>query len=377
MSGYVVTGEREGLAMVLLRGKENDPILALWQYGLGRAVAYTSDATPRWNPAWIGWPGFKAFWEQHVRWAMRPTGSANLKVTTDKVGEKTKVRVDALDASGERMNFAKFKGRVAMPDGTGQELDLQQVGPGVYEGSFDSKVAGSYVVSMRYAAPKSDGSGVTEGSVQAAVTKPFADEFRALTDNTPLLQQIAAMTGGKVLEGDAAKDLVWRPEGIKFPVATTPIWLVFALVGIGMFLMDVGVRRVRIDIPGIARSMKKAVKGSREKAGQQMDALRVARETAQRVISERGKAPPAEARDHEPVLSQTVAAPAAATAKVKFEAPGGRVGKKQAGPVALGGEAEARPGAGKAVAEKPEASKEEGMSRLMKAKKRAQDDMKD
>ena len=54
VSGYVVAADREGLAMVTVRGKENDPIMAMWQYGLGRTVAYTSDATTRWNPAWVG-----------------------------------------------------------------------------------------------------------------------------------------------------------------------------------------------------------------------------------------------------------------------------------------------------------------------------------
>lgn len=379
LSGYVVTADREGLAMVTLRGKENDPIMAMWQFGLGRTVAYTSDATTRWNPAWVGWAGYKAFWEQHVRWAMRPTGSANMRVTTEKQGDSTKVIVDALDPAGDRLNFAKFKVRVATPDGKGAEVDVHQVGPGRYEGVFDSKQAGSYVVSMRYAAPSADGKGVMEGSVQAAVTKPFADEFRALKDNSPLLQQVASMTGGKVLEGIADKDKVWRPEGVKFPVATTPIWLVFAMTGIGVFLVDVGVRRVRIDIPGMARALQKGMKGGKLKAGQQMDALRVAREAAQRAIAERGKAPAGGGGDQQApvVTSQTVAPPTAATAKVKFEAPAGRVGKKQTGPIALGGEAEKKADAGKKEEPKKEVGKDEGMSRLMKAKKRAQDDMKD
>jgi uncharacterized membrane protein len=381
LNGYVVAAEREGMALVTLRGKENDPIMALWQYGLGRSVAYTSDATTRWNAAWVGWPGYKAFWEQHVRWAMRPTGSANMRVTTEKDGDQTRIIVDALDPSGERLNFAKFKARVATPDGKGAEVELSQMGPGRYEGRFDSKLAGSYVVSMRYAAPKADGTGVMEGSVQAAVTKPFADEFRALTDNTPLLQQVAAMTGGKVLTGDPSKDEVWRAEGIKFPVATTPIWLVVALTGIGVFLMDVGVRRVRIDIPGIARAMQKAVKGGKLKAGQQMESLRAAREVAQRAIAERGKAPAGGEGGKDAgapvVTASSVAPPSAATAKVKFEAPTGKVAKKQVGPIALGGEPEAKPDVAKAAAAKAQVSKEEGMSRLMKAKKRAQDDMKD
>lgn len=373
LSGYVVAAEREsGLALVLLRGKENDPILAIWQHGLGRVVTYTSDATTRWNPAWVGWPGFKAFWEQHVRWAMRPSGSGTMRVSTEKIGDKTRVRVDALDAAGERLNFAKFKGRVAGPDGAGQDVELVQVGPGVYEGMIESKAAGTYVVSMRYAAPRPDGEGVVEGTVQAAVTKPFADEFRALTDNAPLLQQVAAMTGGKVLTGVPEDDQVWRREGVTLPVATKAIWLVFALLGIGMFLVDVGVRRVRIDIPGMARAMKRALQGGKEKAGQQMDALRAAREAAQRAMTERAKAP--EAREAEPLVSQKLQGPSAASAKVKFEAPKGRAGTSS-GPVALGGEAEKK--VEKKAAPKVEENKEEGMSRLMKAKKRAQEDMKD
>jgi uncharacterized membrane protein len=364
LSGYVVAGEREGLALVTLRGKENDPIAAQWQYGLGRVVAFTSDGASRWCPAWVGWPGYKAFWEQHVRWAMRPTGSANLRVTTEKVGDQTRVIVDALDAAGERLNFAKFAGRVAMPDGTGQAVELNQVGPGRYEGRVDTKQSGSYVLSLKYAAPKSDGSGIMEGSVQAAVTKPFADEFRALTDNMPLLQQVASMTGGHVLSGDPAADEPWRREGLKMPVATTPLWLGFAVAGIGMFLLDVGVRRVRVDVRAMAGLVAKGMRARKERAGQQMDALRQARETARAAISQRGAAEKAE--------PPPTAVPSAAVAKTKFEASPAQVRKREAGPVALGGEAEAAP---VIIKKKAEVSKEEGLSRLMQAKKRAQDEM--
>ena len=67
ISGYIVSAEREGLSVVTLRGKENDPILAHWQYGLGKSVAFTSDASVKWSTAWPGWAKYKAFWEQHVR----------------------------------------------------------------------------------------------------------------------------------------------------------------------------------------------------------------------------------------------------------------------------------------------------------------------
>jgi uncharacterized membrane protein len=365
LSGYVVTGEREGLAITTLKGKENDPISAQWQYGLGRVVAFTSDASPRWCPAWVGWPGYKAFWEQHLRWAMRPTGSANLRVTTEKVGDQTRVIVDALDPSGERLNFAKFAGRIATPDGKGQAVELQQVGPGRYEGRFDSRVSGSYVVSLRYAAPRSDGNGITEGSVQAAVTRPFADEFRALTDNLPLLQQVASMTGGRVLTGDPKGDDLWRRDGLKMPVAMVPIWLTFAIGGVGLFLVDVGVRRVRVDVRALRAALARGLKARKERAGQQMDALRQARESARAAMAQRARE--AEAGP----AGQT----AAAVAKTKFEASADRVGRREGGPVALGGESKAGGPAVIVKKAKPEPAKEEGLDRLMQAKKRAREEM--
>ena len=38
-------------AQVVFRANHTDPLLAAWQYGLGRAVAFTSDATGRWAKA--------------------------------------------------------------------------------------------------------------------------------------------------------------------------------------------------------------------------------------------------------------------------------------------------------------------------------------
>ena len=57
------------LLYVLARDKK-DPVLAAWQYGLGRVVAFT--ASPEHDAeAWVGWEGFGKFWSQLVHWAVR------------------------------------------------------------------------------------------------------------------------------------------------------------------------------------------------------------------------------------------------------------------------------------------------------------------
>lgn len=370
ITGYVVTAEREGLAQVTIKAVQQpegggepveDPIAAQWQYGLGRVVVFTSDATTRWAADWVPWQGYQQFWEQHTRWAMRPAGSANVRVVTEQRGEDTVVIVEALDDTGERLNFAGFEARVSMPDGTGAAVPIRQAGPGRYEGVVPTTEPGAYVISMQYTAPGRDGGPPLRGAVQAAVTRPFADEFRELETNTALLRQVAGITGGEVLARDPAIDEPWRREGLTMPVATRAVWLAVAIVALGLFVADVGIRRVRIDPAGIARAAAGLFGRSAEKnAGEQLDSLRAVRAKARARMG-------------------AEAAEIGEAAAKKFEAIGADA--EQAPAIALSGEPEAPKIEGLSKPEpkpvKPEQEEAGGMSRLMKAKKRAMDEFKD
>ena len=276
VQGYVVAAEREGLSLVTLRGKENDPISAQWQHGLGRVVTFTADAGTKWAPAWVAWPGFRQFWEQHVRWAMRPNENAVMRVTTENRGDRTVVVVDAMDSEGERLDFVRFDARIANPDGSGEILELRQTGPGRYEGAFDSGGSGSYVISARYRAAGADGA-VLEGSLRAAVTRSYADEFRFLGSNRPLLRQVAAFSGGRMLDSDPAAAALWSRDGMVMPVALRPLSMLFLLLGIAAFLVDVAARRVRIEPRAAAIWTRRALRLERHVSTDATDALRSVR----------------------------------------------------------------------------------------------------
>lgn len=361
ISGYVVAADRGGLSMVTLRGMEDDPIAAQWQYGLGRVYAFTSDASTRWAAAWVSWTQFKAFWEQQVRWAMRPSGDANMRVTTRQDGDDTILEIEALDAEGNRINFANFRARVARPDGRGEDVAIRQIGPGLFQGSIRTDVAGSYVLSMAYKAPGADAGHPIEGTIQAAVIRPFADEFRRLTDNLPLLRDVASLTGGRVLSWDPAADDLWRRDGLQMPVATRAIWLWLATIAVGVFVLDVGVRRVRIDLKAAATAIVRSVRRETPiRAGQQMDALHAARESARRrmVTESSTKARDRAARKFDPGELSADVEP------IAFSDPQ----RRQSSQAGLAGE---NPKA------KPDESAEEGMSRLLKAKRRAQEEFRE
>ncbi|WPD18640.1 VWA domain-containing protein [Thermaerobacter composti] len=71
LGGYVATSPKEQ-ADVLLVSDEDDPVLAAWRYGAGRAIAWTSDAGGRWAARWIGQEdgAFPRLWANAADWLL-------------------------------------------------------------------------------------------------------------------------------------------------------------------------------------------------------------------------------------------------------------------------------------------------------------------
>lgn len=371
VTGYVVTADRGGLAMVTARVRTDpdvaDPLTAQWQHGLGRVVAFTSDATARWSDAWLDWASFQTFWEQHVRWAMRASGSANVSIATRNDGDTTRVIVTALDERGEPVNFGSMRARVARE--AGAEIDaapvtFTQTRPGQYEGTFDSGDPGNYLLTLNYAHSTGgvDDEGqpaVEAGFASAAVVRPFADEFRVRETNSGLLERIAQETGGRVLTGDPTADDLFVRDGLERPVALSAIWLPVTLTAIGLFLADVGVRRVRLSPAGVAAWARRALsERQRASAGEGAGALRSARERARGRFSENGS-------------KGAKAAEGRATARTKFEATAEQLQRAPSAPTDAVRPAPVRRERKRSDADGAGEAEEAGMSRLLAAKRRA------
>ncbi|HYC99629.1 MAG TPA: hypothetical protein VEB22_00250, partial [Phycisphaerales bacterium] len=311
-----------------------------------------------------------------VKWAMRPASDQNIRVVTVDEGEKTRVIVEAVDEKGDRMNFLNWNARAVSPDGVATSFDLVQTGPGRYESTVDTSKAGSHTISMGYQGA-GEGPDAIRGAVQAAVTRPFADEYRSLHDNAALLEQVAKRTGGRVLTFTPdAKDL-WDREAMTMPVSLRPIWMGALILMLGVWLVDVAVRRVRIDIPLIARTVAGLFGKAKEQAGDQIDALKLAREKARERMAKQseaggrvGQSIGLDGSEKGEASSAKFEASAEELAYLRktnrsmdeFTGPGA--------PIESRGPAESGPSV-----EQAKADAEAGLSRLMRAKKRAQDDI--
>ncbi|MCA9279741.1 MAG: hypothetical protein H6815_09160 [Phycisphaeraceae bacterium] len=380
LTGYVVTADRDdGRAVVTMRGQENDPIAAHWPVGLGRVSVFASDGAARWTTPWTGWGGFASFWENHIRWMMKPAGSANLRTFLTNEGDQTHAVIEIATREGERINLATIEARVTDGLGESRIVEFQQIAPGKYEAFFESGDPGTYVMGARFEAPNPDGSGnIVKGVVQASVNRPFADEFRALQDNTPLLQRIADLTSGRVLDvsmtdAEIQQSSLWDREGIVFPLSKDPIWLQLALAAIAMFLLDVAIRRVRIDIPRMFAAVTAGFRKTTQTAGASMQSLQAAREKARAQMG--GKSGSDDARP----LTGAGAAPISndATKSAKFEVDPEQLKRKPVAtddPIA-GMTKEQKQSMKRAQQQQSQsADEEQGMSRLLKAKRRAQDE---
>ena len=95
LGGFVLTGPKYDRRIEMpLEGPDGEPLFAHWQVGLGKAAAFTSDATNRWATPWLDWPGYGDFWARTVRYVSRPSASRDAELTASIDGDTLRVRVD-------------------------------------------------------------------------------------------------------------------------------------------------------------------------------------------------------------------------------------------------------------------------------------------
>ena len=201
ITGLVLTSPKENelveipLVSPLPAGQIN-PLLAHWTYGLGRSVAFTSDAGRRWAKAWPDWQNYAAFWSQVIRWSMRPADRGNLTLNVRREQGRIKVVVDALDKDNQFLNFLRIQGNVVNPDLKSAPIELVQTAPGRYEATIENADAsGNYFVNLGYHGPDN-----VQGVISSGVSVPYSDEYRELRSNPTTLETLATLTDGQVRE---------------------------------------------------------------------------------------------------------------------------------------------------------------------------------
>jgi uncharacterized membrane protein/uncharacterized protein YegL len=234
--GQVITYPKPG-ASVLMKTTQG-PLLAAWQYGLGRSVAFTSDLSGRWGKDWVLWDQYGKFSSQMVKWVQRKETQRNYAATIDRKGEQGTFTVDITDNQNRFMNNLDLSINLLFPSKNSQTLSLDQIAPGRYQGSFPAEEIGDYYFTLFGTEQENSGPPQVFG-----FGIPYTDEFTSTDVNLPLLEQLASITNGKVLTvEDIPNDVFTVQSGVK--EYGTSLWKHFALAFLFLLLVDVAVRKI-------------------------------------------------------------------------------------------------------------------------------------
>jgi len=245
LEGLVLTAPRDDPTISLdLVTPENEPLLAHWQVGIGRAAAFTSDAHLDWSRRWSNWPGYGTFFTQLARTISRSPVTHEFELTTNVDRGRLDLTLDAV-AEDDRafLDHLVVAGRIYGPDGAATEVRLDQIGPGRYTGSVPTHESGNYIVALL---PRLGDR--TLAPVIGGVSIPAGAELRRYRSNMALLQDIAKETGGRLLDlSDPLKVDLYDRSGMGVSTSLLPVWKSFLYVLIPIFLMDVSARRLAWD----------------------------------------------------------------------------------------------------------------------------------
>jgi uncharacterized membrane protein len=253
LGGYVVTTPKQNAEQYLTSDKQ-DPVLAAWSYGLGRAVAWTSDSTGVWTSGFLKSSVSATLFARMVAWTLPGSAGDQLDVQAQPSGDGLQVTVTGPQTSGANLQLG-----VVWPNFQNSSQDLVPTAPGKWEGQIAGAGVGTYLL---HAALTKGGQPTAQAD--RAVSVSYSPEYLDLGRNDGLLKQIARDGGGVLLAGPAA---AWKQPPLPIPVNTEIFWLLVLFVAV-LWPLDVAVRRITL---GPRQLLNTAVAIARERGGGDLD----------------------------------------------------------------------------------------------------------
>ena len=236
LGGYVSTTTRPR-ANTVLTTEKGDPLLAHWQSGLGRVVAWTSDAGGEWTAEWGSWDNASRFWQQAMRWTLPEPTQSTFPVTAEVVGDRVTLRAQSVRPDGRYADLLDTRVTIVPPQGQARELQLPQTAPGTY--SLSTVVSEPGVYEARFAQFE-DGKAVRQETLGFTILGN--GEQRSVGTNRVLLERLAGLTGGRELTDPAQ---AFERDNTVHGERVDPLWFWFALAALLLLPLDIAVRRLR------------------------------------------------------------------------------------------------------------------------------------
>ena len=238
--GYISASPKTASSAVITSAEKGDPILTVWQYGLGRTVAWNSDVTGEWSGALVGEEDYVQLWKRIVDYS---TGNANMgedRVDVVTAGEETQVIYRTVDYSSD----TEIQATVIDPEGNTEEVKLHATAPGTYETSLPTGDTGLYHFNIR----RMEG-GEIQNYMTTAAAVQFSDEYRY--DVSDASYRNFVQQYGRLIDEN---ENIWTriSNGVGEKRSLTNLLLGLAIC---LFLIDVAMRRFQY-VPDVGWAYK-------------------------------------------------------------------------------------------------------------------------
>ncbi len=282
LNGYVGTSIKPRADQVLVSDEE-DPILAAWQYGLGRTVAWTSDAMGMWTEEWLADGSGAEILRNAVGWMMKSPMSSDISLTAQTVDGNAQLEL----TMPVRTDVKEINATIVDSKNESHTVAFSSAAPGTWRGLLDTDMQGAYVASLTFTL--TDGSQENE-STGFVIGYPDEYDMTKRVNGTALLQQLAEAGGGRVLQS-GSDVFSSQPAAADTTFALRTPLLIVAMI---LFLLDIAFYRfsrwfafLERKTAALADGMRTHVKKGVETVRQEPAQLNQAPQKGKKVVDQR------------------------------------------------------------------------------------------
>jgi Ca-activated chloride channel family protein len=250
-SGYVASTPKP-LAEVLLATHREHPLLARWQYGLGRAIAFNSDSWGMWSAEFLQHPEFADFWADSLSWVAPQLGSGDLALDVRLAGGEAEISALTKEPLDEGESI---KVTVVKENQETQELLLKPEGNSRYSARLEQVTEGVYLFSARRT---QNGAAISQAVSGFAV--PYPPEFKIpAAAGKKLLEAVCTQTGGHLLKHP--REVYSAPFEPARRSTEITLWLLLAAAL--LWPVDIALRRFGITLPAAGKTTAQPARSGR------------------------------------------------------------------------------------------------------------------
>jgi len=231
--GYVGASAKE-TAREILKSDEEDPILTVWQYGLGKTAAWNSDISGKWSGNYINWNKNLKLWQNLINFTIGNYANENVTVNVSEQGGRATVTLK--NKNNEEQLVSNVV--VVSPSGKSSEEKLLETAPGEYKATIALNETGVYMING-----KQTKNGEVINSVNTGYSLQYSPEYK-INNNSTNLDKLVTFIGGKNII-NPKEVFVKSMEDKRGHKDITAFLLSMALI---LFMFDIALRRLNINL---------------------------------------------------------------------------------------------------------------------------------